>query len=224
MTSELTQSAFVRPYYIPELGDEGLTANDIAKSLGTDGKNIRKKLMSRDFMARIEAQGFKVAIGTLNNINGVAYEEAMLDTAAAKFFVGKYDSELGDSYLAFLIRLERSVNELDVLTRNDPLLQQIAATQQLRLRQLQQEKRIEALEGKTEDLHDSILDCILSVPQKATLKDLIDSTARAKGDIAFAGRIQKDLKEKFNLNATNDKWYHLRQRDYEAACNFVKAW
>jgi hypothetical protein len=224
MTEALTQSNFVRPYFIEELGEEGLTAADIAKSLGTEAKNIRKKLTSREFITRIEAQGFKVAIVTLKNINGVQYDESVLDTSAAKFFVGKYDSPQGDSYLAFLIRLERKVNELDEMTRSDPLLQQIAATQRLRVRQLQQEMRIEALEGRVDTVDDRLLDSILSVPQKRALKGLIDSRAIALGGAYLAGAIQKDLKSKFGLNATNDKWYHLRQGDFEEARDFVSNW
>lgn len=224
MSKSLIESSFVTPHYIEELGEEGLTAADIAKSLGTEAKNVRKKLNSRDFIARIESQGFKVAIVTLKNINGVGYEEYMLDVAAAKFFVGKYDSPQGDAYLAFLIRLERNVDELDVMTRNDPLLQQIAATQRLRVRQLQQEKRIEALEGRVDAVDERMMDNTLSVPQKESLKRLIDARARTMGGIHLAGAIQKDLKKAFELNTTNDKWYHLRQGDFELARDFVSNW
>lgn len=134
---EIEVSSFVKPYYIPELGCEGLTAADIAKSLKTEPAKVRRKLEERNFLDRIKAQQFQARpIGRLNENNGLQFTEYLLDTAAAKFFVGKYDSELGDAYLGFLIKLESTVQELDVLTKNDPLLQQIAATQQLRLRQL----------------------------------------------------------------------------------------
>lgn len=225
MTEITSGSEFIKPYFIEELGEEGLCATDIAKSLGIEAARVRRKLEDRGFVERIKAQGFQaLPIGRVNEINKLSYTEYLLDTAAAKFFVGKYESDLGDSYLAFLIRLEKGIDELDVLTRNDPLLQQIAATQRLRLRQLQQEKRIEALEVRTEDIHASILNSILSVPQKENLKTLIDGRARSMGSIKFAGQIQKELKEYFNLNATNDKWYHLRQQDYSSACNFVSDW
>lgn len=92
------------------------------------------------------------------------------------------------------------------------------------MRQLQQEKRIEALEGRVDSVDERVLDSTLSVPQKKILKDLIDSRARSMGGIRLAGSIQKDLKSKFGLNATNDKWYHLRQGDFEEARDFVSNW
>lgn len=129
MTEALIHSNFVRPYFIEELGEEGLTAADIAKSLGVEPNDIRKKLEKRGFIERIKSQGFQARTTVVaNKVNGLEYTEYVLDVAAAKFFVGKYDSPAGDAYLAFLIRLERKVDELDVMTRNDPLLQQIAAT------------------------------------------------------------------------------------------------
>jgi hypothetical protein len=133
MNAEVSvRSSFVAPHFIPELGEEGLTAADIGKSLGTEPAKVRRKLEERGFLERIKSQGFQAhPIGRVNENNGLEYTEYALDVSAAKFFAGKYDSDAGDSYLASLIRLERRVDELAVMTRNDLLLQQIAATQRL---------------------------------------------------------------------------------------------
>lgn len=216
---------FVEPYFIEKLGCEGLSASDIAKSLGVNPGDVRRKLLKRDFLDRIKTQGFRaMTIVMVNDINDLEYEEILLDTRAAKFFVGKYDNEKGDSYLAFLLRLEQKVDELDAEIKGDLLLQEIANTMNLRRIQLIQERRLRTQEVKTVVISDIILDSQLTQPQKKRLKDLIDAKANACGSIKFAGAIQRDLKDHFDMNATNDKWYHLQQRDYEKACRFVEDW
>jgi leucyl aminopeptidase len=223
---------FVEPYEIEELGCDGLLASDIAKSLKIPATEVRRKLKERGFLERIKSQGFQaMAIAMTNDINNLQFEELALDTAAAKFFVGKYDSPTGDSYLAFLLKLEQMVCELDAEIKSDSLLQAIAHTMTLRRRQLLQEKRIKEQEEKTKQLEsktlvieEHLLESQLTQSQKKRLKDLIDAKANACGSIKFAGVIQKDLKSHFELNATNDKWYHLAQRNYESACIFVERW
>ena len=37
------ESNFVKPYFIEELGEEGLTAHDIAKALGVNVREVHKK-------------------------------------------------------------------------------------------------------------------------------------------------------------------------------------
>lgn len=115
MSNQLTQSEnqpFVKPYYIEELGCEGLSAKDIAISLDADPSKVRRKLADRGFLDRLKTQSFQaLPIGLPNETNGLQYTEYYLDVNAAKFFVAKYDSELGDAYLAYLIRLENAYNE-----------------------------------------------------------------------------------------------------------------
>lgn len=224
MTALVRDSQFVSPRFIEELGCDGLSATDIAKSLDTEPKKVRQKLKGRNFLSRIESQGFKVTTVTLSNANNLEFDEYFLDVDAAKFFVGKYDSEIGDSYLAFLIRLERNVDELSILTEHDPILRYIKTNMMMRMEQLKQGKEIEYLKERADGVDEKLMDSILSVPQKQSLKGLIDSRARSMGDIRFCGKIQRDLKEQFGLNATNDKWYHIRQGDYEAARDFVSNW
>jgi predicted ArsR family transcriptional regulator len=233
MTEALTtESNFVKPYYIEELGEDGLTAADIAKSLDIRADAVRQKLISRGFLERLTNQGFLAAtIVVVNKNNGLEYSEYFLSVSAAKFFVTKYDSDKGDAYAAFLIKLEKKVTDEQALIASDPLLQEIAAIHKLRVSQMQHEQRLTRQEWKTllleEDsgrIHESILDSILSIPQKQRLIELMDSQAKAAGDLKFSGYMKRDLKKHFNLNATNDKWYHLPQRSYQDAVNFVSTY
>ena len=221
----LEDSGFVKPYYIDSLGCDGLTCADIAKSLGTVASKIRRKLEERDFLDRLKKQNFRaVPFGTTNKTNGLDFTEYALDVDAARFFVAKYNSDLGDAYLTFLINLEKQVTELNVLTQHDPILRSIAETQRLRLQQILLERQVKEHEDKINSLEDNASNMPLNTIQKKHLKKLIDSTGYAFGDPKFIGRIQRDLKEHFDLNASNDKWYHIAQKDYKKALDFVKRW
>ena len=222
----------MEPYPIEALGCDGLTAADIAKSLGIEARVVRQKLLKRDFIDRIKSQGFQ-AITTVmsNNTNGLDYEEVLLDINASKFFVGKYDSPAGDAYLAFLLKLEQRVAEFDSDVKADPVMRSLAEGIRLRQIQMRQEERLREqetktalLENRTVYIEKALLDSQLSQVQKSLLKDSIDTRARSLGNIKLAGAIQRDIKALFGLNKTNDKWYHLAQRHYEAANNFVGRW
>jgi len=221
----LMDGGFVKPYFIEELGCDGLTCADIAKSLGIAACDVRKKLVTRGFIERIDKQGYKAKTFVLaNKTNGVEFNEYALDVDAAKFFVAKYDNDMGDAYQAFLISLEKQVTELDVLTRHDPILRSIAETQRLRLQQILIEKQIKEHAEKITSLEDNTSNMPLNTIQKKHLKKLIDSTGYAFGDPKFIGRIQRDLKDYFDLSTTNDKWYHIAQKDYKKALDFVRSW
>lgn len=217
--------SFIEPYYIEELGCYGLTAADIAKSLDAEPKHIREKLRNRIFSDTLETLCLRaVEYTTPNKTNGLQYEEIALETQAAKFFVARYESVLGALYLKFLLDMEKKAQELEALTESDPLLRYIAATARLRQSQIHQERQLKEHSVAIEDLKEVQLDSILSVPQKKNLKELIDAKGYSLGSAQFIGSIQKDLKKYFGLNTTNDRWYHIKQRDYEAAISFVSRW
>lgn len=216
---------FVKPYFIEELGCDGLLCEDIAVSLKSRPADVRKKLIERGFLDRIKIQGFQAtAIAAASKSNGLDFTEYALDVDAAKFFVGKYDSFEGDRYLGFLVRLEKKVTALSTLTKNDPVLRNLSEAISIRVEQLEHAKKIQAHEEKIVCLEEGQESMMLNTIQKKHLKKLIDSTAYAYGDPKFIGRIQKDLKRYFGLNTTNDKWYHIAQKDYEKAVEFVRSW
>jgi len=104
------KSVFVAPHYIEELGCDGLTAEEIALSLNTNVKHVRQKLREGQ---NETLKSLKSAVSTLKNINGVEYEEFFLSTAAAKFFVARYENEMGNAYLAYLLSLENAFELLN---------------------------------------------------------------------------------------------------------------
>lgn len=103
---ELKNDSFVKPHFIEELGDDGLTAEEIATSLGARPDKVREKLRSG---ISPTLKSLNLLIRRMKNINGLEYDEFFLSTAAAKFFVARYDNVIGDGYLEYLIRLDMAV-------------------------------------------------------------------------------------------------------------------
>jgi hypothetical protein len=107
-----TVTTFKTPYFIEALGEDGLTAKDIAESLDVNVKHVRQKL-KRGWLEKSKCvESFKSSLEDKNNINGLDTEEIFLNTAASKAFVAQYQSEKGFKYLAFLLNCEVAVPEL----------------------------------------------------------------------------------------------------------------
>jgi hypothetical protein len=115
LTQYQSKSQFVKPHYIEELGCEGLSAEDIARSLGANSAHVRIKL-KKGWFKSLESEMFdvsqlKFATLMINNINEVAFEEFFLSTLAAKLFVANYQNQVGRAYLAYLILLDVAVEK-----------------------------------------------------------------------------------------------------------------
>ncbi len=109
--NNLEQVTFISPRERSELnGDLGLSTHEIAKSLGTDAKTIRKKLIAQNFISRTERLGYRVVpFGSINNSNKIGYTDYILDLKASKFLAAKWNSQLGDDYLNYLLTLEEKL-------------------------------------------------------------------------------------------------------------------
>ena len=103
---------FIQPHHIEALGEEGLTAHEIAASLGVSPERVREKL-NRGWAekAHKHSKSFNIANAMKNNINGLEVSEFCLNTRAAKAFVAQYQSERGFGYLNFLFDCEAIVME-----------------------------------------------------------------------------------------------------------------
>jgi hypothetical protein len=108
------QSTFVTPHYIQELGEEGLTLHEVAKSLGIEVKHakVAYELSSEDY------SGVEVSTHqTIQEVTGFSYVREVksyaLSTDDAKFFVASYRNEVGKAYLRFLIQCEKAVLQRD---------------------------------------------------------------------------------------------------------------
>ena len=124
MTESLTtqvQSNFVEPHFIEELGEEGLTLHEIAKSLQIEFKHIREKLVDRKHIEKLNIVKLQYAAIATYNENNKLIDSFAFSVDAAKFIVAKYDNELGDSYTAFLIQCEKTLREINKKVLSNPI-------------------------------------------------------------------------------------------------------
>ena len=102
--------AFIKPYYIEVLKEEGLTAKDLAESLGVPLDHIHRKI-KRGWIGDNNLIFKATSFDGLNKNNGLTFETYAFDIVSAKAFVARWKNERGDSYLQFLFRCERVVME-----------------------------------------------------------------------------------------------------------------
>jgi hypothetical protein len=89
------------------LGEDGLTAHQIAESLGIKAKHVHEKLRRNEWQHK-KVPNWRVAVYTAaNDSNGLGIESFALNTRAAKAFVARWANEIGDAYLDFLFECER---------------------------------------------------------------------------------------------------------------------
>jgi hypothetical protein len=105
------KSGFIEPHFVPELGEEGLTAHEVAQSLGVEPEIVRRKLRRGWFETAKLLKSFIMTKVKKSNINGLEFDEFFFNTRAAKAFVGQYQNEIGLSYLEFLFGCETVVLE-----------------------------------------------------------------------------------------------------------------
>ena len=126
-TAISTESAFVKPYYIEELGEEGLTAHDIAKGLGVRFKNVHEKCkrwVKRDTIFRMAVY---TAQQEIQEVTGHRYkrniQSYLMPTRTAKAFIARWENNLGDDYLDFLFNCEYIVTQKlpKILAQNETL-------------------------------------------------------------------------------------------------------
>jgi hypothetical protein len=134
-----SKSQFVKPHYIDALGCEGLTAAEIAQSLGVKTTHIRQKLKKggRDKLLKLlerDVSQERAEISALSEvttalltdsheISNLPFEEFYLTTLAAKLFVALYQNEIGRAYLAFLICLDVAVEKYLEVEKQRTLLE-----------------------------------------------------------------------------------------------------
>ncbi len=103
------QYSFIQPKFIPELGEDGLTAEEIAISLKAPLSEVHRKI-SRGKWKSEDVQDWRVmAYNISNDSNGLPVTSFLLNVRAAKAFVARYVSKIGDAYLNFLFDCEAAV-------------------------------------------------------------------------------------------------------------------
>lgn len=107
MTEALIHSNFIAPHYIDELGEEGLTLHEIAKSLDITfghAKAAYEKNIN-------DYSGIEISTPSGNPVNPTVLSYA-LTTEDAKFFVAGYNNDIGKAYRRYLIQCEKAVHKL----------------------------------------------------------------------------------------------------------------
>lgn len=106
-------SRFAQPAFIQELGEEGLTATQIAQSLCVDLKHVHEKLKRNNWKSKGMNEWRTVVFTTHQSYEDVTgrivtkkITTYLLNTNAAKAFVARYANEIGDAYLQFLFDCE----------------------------------------------------------------------------------------------------------------------
>lgn len=110
MTATTTETRFVKPHFIEELGEEGLTLHEVAQSLQIQFKHAKEALEKNinDYsLVEISAYVDKGPIRGTVEVSSYA-----LTTDDAKFFVAKYNNEIGKSYLRYLLQCEKAVEAI----------------------------------------------------------------------------------------------------------------
>ena len=111
VTTDVT--TFAQPQPRAELGGElGLTVEQIAASLGTTSKELRKRIISKGLVELVKSLGFQAeTVVSTNQSNGLTFSDYVFDVHAAKFVVARHNNEIGAQYLAYLIRFDTRVTE-----------------------------------------------------------------------------------------------------------------
>ena len=136
MTNALV--SFIQPHFIDILGEDGLTAGEIAQSLDIPREHVVQKL-NRGWSAKASkaVKSFNITIAMKNNINGLDVEEFHLNTRAAKAFVAQYQNDMGFKYLDFLFDCEQAATEIlpKIIAENEALKSSLArATKPLQIK------------------------------------------------------------------------------------------
>jgi hypothetical protein len=120
--TNLIHGTFKKPAPQSKLnGELGLTVQDIATSLGIEPKTVRRDLIERSVLERIKSCGFNaVPFGTPNPTNGIEYTDYVLDVNASKWFIAKYNNDVADQYLAYLVKVESDAVAEGVTNHIDP--------------------------------------------------------------------------------------------------------
>jgi len=155
MSSSVIESGFVLPYAQDKLnGELGLTLHEIAKSLQVQFKNAKQKL---DRMIKDNRIVGVAAYTAANDSNGLEVVSYILPITEAKFFVAKYDNEIGDAYTRFLIQCESVL--MAKLIENSRVIKRAKGDEPARHYQVNKEAAIKVRirdEGKTEEFKDHL--------------------------------------------------------------------
>jgi len=99
------------PYFLDELGEEGLTSLDFAKALRVRHDIVLEK-WRRINALEWSRWGWNLTVGTVKTgQRGRPKRIGFMNTEAAKVFLARWDSAAGNEYLKFLLNCERGMGD-----------------------------------------------------------------------------------------------------------------
>lgn len=101
----------IKPYFIPELGCEGLSTRDIAESTCEELRVINQKVKRSNFQRTLNSLKLLAITTVIEGNQYVTGEIHYLETKAAKILVSRLENEFGDGYINFLLECEQIVLE-----------------------------------------------------------------------------------------------------------------
>jgi hypothetical protein len=105
MTNEVTESTFIKPYYIAALGREGLSLMDISESLNIEYKHAKEAYSKNASDYTAVEISTPVDFGPIRGIVNIMVPH--LSTDDAKFYVTQSRTKAGKGYCRFLIECEK---------------------------------------------------------------------------------------------------------------------
>jgi len=215
MQNIVVSSQFVKPYFIEELGCEGVSLHDIAKSLGVEFKHVKEKFCRMLSDNRVKSL---FASYTAYNENNRLVESYCLATETAKFFVAKWDSEIGDAYCRYLIECEKVV---DVLADCSPELRFMF---KMDIEQRRQAKELAQVQATLQAAGSSLQDATLTSSQIQALEVLFSELHKVSNDPKVASRTKRAIKEQFLQCAKSGCTYKdVAAKHFDACVGMVKA-
>jgi len=144
--SKRDSKGFIKPYYIEELGDLGLTSIDIAECLSSQHAHVLQKLRRICLKQHEQWESLNWRIHAyaieLPNHRGKPGRKPSrcyaLNVRASKAFLAKWDNDLGRSYLNFLFTCEEAAPKL---IEEIASLRQERARLQIQIETLQKPRR-----------------------------------------------------------------------------------
>lgn len=218
--SAVSTVSFVQPHFVEELGTDGLTLHDVAQSLGVEFSAVKKKFDRMLTDNRVKSLYVHMDV----TIESGTYTERIIQsyglaTETAKFFVAKWDSELGDAYCRFLVECEKAL--VSLFEEMSPELRYLIKIEHA---QKQQQKQLTQLESTLKETGLSVMDSTLSAPQIEALENLFSELYKvSKRDGPTVGRMKSALKAQFlNCAKTGVTYKDVPQKHFESCVDLVK--
>ena len=215
---------FIQPYPQPSLGNElGLTSSDLAKSLGTEHKHVLQKIR-RISEEKLRSMGFIVEASIEARLG------FSLSTDTAKFFIAKWDNDIGLGYLKYLLQCEKVAERPNLFSP-----EQMAQIMSMAMTMYKQSSSQEIKEITTTTIEKTVApkielnterhdDAMLSSSQQSICQPLYtEQNAKHQCSIVHS-LIKKAAKIRFKPDtpASDCTWHKIRQRDFEDLVDFIK--